>query len=80
VSDDLVASIIALRPSASVSVAADGRSAVISGVDADPQLIAAIARWAAEHGLLITEWHAGAASLEERYLALTGDSAVERTS
>ena len=61
------------------AVAPDGQSAVISGVEADPQLLAGIARWAAGHGLLITEWRVGEASLEERYLGLTGDSVVERT-
>jgi ABC-2 type transport system ATP-binding protein len=39
--------------------------------------IAEIAAWAAREGLLIVELRAGAASLEDRYLALTGDRAVE---
>ena len=39
--------------------------------------MAAIAAWAAREGLLIVELRAGAASLEERYLELTGDRDVE---
>jgi ABC-2 type transport system ATP-binding protein len=39
--------------------------------------IAELATWAAREGLLIVELRAGAASLEERYLELTGDAAVE---
>jgi ABC-2 type transport system ATP-binding protein len=37
-----------------------------------PALIAALAAWCAERGLLITELRLGAASLEERYLELVG--------
>ena len=39
----------------------------------DPRLVAALAGWCAERGLLITELRLGAASLEERYLELVGD-------
>ena len=41
----------------------------------DPPLVAALAAWCAEHGLLITELRLGAASLEERYLELVGADA-----
>ncbi len=37
-----------------------------------PALIAALAAWCAERGVLITELRLGAASLEERYLELVG--------
>jgi ABC-2 type transport system ATP-binding protein len=44
----------------------------------DPRLVAALAAWCAEHGLLLTELRLGAASLEERYLELVGvDVAAE---
>ena len=44
----------------------------------DPALVAALAAWCAERGLLITELRLGAASLEERYLELVGaDVAAE---
>ena len=36
-----------------------------------------IANWAAREGLLVVELRAGAASLEDRYLELTGDQDVE---
>ena len=38
----------------------------------DPRIVAALAAWCAEHGLLITELRLGSASLEERYLELVG--------
>ena len=38
----------------------------------DPRLVAALAAWCAERGLLLTELRLGAASLEERYLELVG--------
>jgi ABC-2 type transport system ATP-binding protein len=46
-----------------------------AGATADA--IAEIAAWAAREGLLIVELRAGAASLEDRYLELTGDRGVE---
>jgi ABC-2 type transport system ATP-binding protein len=44
---------------------------------ASADVVADLAAWAARHGLLIVELRAGAASLEERYLELTGDADVE---
>ena len=41
----------------------------------DPRLVAALAAWCAERGLLLTELRLGAASLEERYLELVGGTA-----
>ncbi len=38
----------------------------------DPGLVAGLASWCAERGLLLTELRLGAASLEERYLELVG--------
>ncbi len=38
----------------------------------DPPLVAALASWCADRGLLLTELRLGAASLEERYLELVG--------
>jgi ABC-2 type transport system ATP-binding protein len=44
----------------------------------DPALVAGLAAWCAERGLLLTELRLGAASLEERYLELVGsDVAAE---
>jgi ABC-2 type transport system ATP-binding protein len=44
----------------------------------DPALVAGLATWCAERGLLLTELRLGAASLEERYLELVGsDVAAE---
>jgi len=56
-----------------------GRDAAFRLVDAGPtaDLVAAIAAWAAREGLLIVELRAGSASLEDRYLELTGDRDVE---
>jgi ABC-2 type transport system ATP-binding protein len=44
---------------------------------ASADVVADLAGWAAREGLLIVELRAGAASLEERYLELTGDADVE---
>jgi ABC-2 type transport system ATP-binding protein len=44
---------------------------------ASADVVSAIAMWAARAGLLIVELRAGAGSLEERYLELTGDRDVE---
>ncbi len=43
----------------------------------DPGLVAALAGWCAEAGILLTELATGRGSLEERYLELTGDRTVE---
>jgi ABC-2 type transport system ATP-binding protein len=47
-------------------------------VDAEPspELVASIAGWASSRGVLITELRAAGASLEDRYLELTGDREV----
>lgn len=50
----------------------------IDGTPPTPALVAAIARWCAETGVQIVELRAGSATLEERYLELTGDLAVEK--
>ncbi len=49
----------------------------VVGGAATADAIAEVAAWAAREGLLIIELRAGSASLEERYLELTGDTAVE---
>ncbi|MDP2350039.1 MAG: ABC transporter ATP-binding protein [Chloroflexota bacterium] len=74
---------------AAVAPDVQGPSVVTSGVGAhyeiegladasDPRLVAALAAWCADRGLLITELRLGSASLEERYLELVGaDVAAE---
>jgi ABC-2 type transport system ATP-binding protein len=59
---------------AAVSPAGTGNHYELTGLAAapDPLLVAALAAWCAERGLLITELRLGAASLEERYLELVG--------
>ena len=54
---------------------AGGGAYEVAGLSAapDPRLVAALAAWCAERGLLVTELHVGAASLEERYLELVAD-------
>jgi ABC-2 type transport system ATP-binding protein len=44
---------------------------------ASADVVLDVAQWAAREGLLVTELRAGAVSLEERYLELTGDRDVE---
>jgi len=42
-----------------------------------PALVATLSSWCAEHGLLIAELRTSGATLEERYLALTGDRGLD---
>jgi len=65
---------------ARVSPAGAGAAYEMTGLKGapDPALVAALAAWCAEHGLLLTELRLGARSLEERYLELVGaDVAAE---
>ena len=48
----------------------------IDGLDPTPEMIASVAAWCEARGLLIVELRAGTASLEERYLELTGSRAA----
>ncbi len=52
---------------------------VVDGAPPDPALVAVLAAWCAAAGVQIQELRAAAATLEERYLELTGDQAVEAT-
>jgi ABC-2 type transport system ATP-binding protein len=49
----------------------------VDGPPPDPALVATLAAWCAGAGLQIVELRAAAATLEERYLELTGDRDVE---
>jgi ABC-2 type transport system ATP-binding protein len=51
----------------------------IHGSPPDPRLVAAVATWAADEGVLVAELRTTGGSLEERYLELTGDRDVERS-
>ncbi|TAL12439.1 MAG: ABC transporter ATP-binding protein [Chloroflexota bacterium] len=76
---DELAAIRAALPfdGAVVSQGVGAESLRISGVDPDPDVIAAIAAVAAAQSLRIVALRAGASTLEDRYLALTGDHDVE---
>ena len=65
-----------LRPVEAPSGAATTEFEIGPGA-ASADVVADLAAWAARHGLLIVELRASAASLEERYLELTGDADVE---
>lgn len=67
-----------------VALSAESRLRATTDVDfeiapgaASADVVAEIASWAAREGLLIVNLRAGAASLEERYLEMTGDRDVE---
>jgi ABC-2 type transport system ATP-binding protein len=49
----------------------------VAGVGAEPGRLVTLASWCARHDAVILELRAGSATLEERYLELTGDRAVE---
>jgi ABC-2 type transport system ATP-binding protein len=67
------------EPSARVTGAGAGHHYELTGLaDApDPAMIARLAAWCADRGLLITELRLGSASLEERYLELVGAEAAD---
>ena len=54
-----------------------GPSYRLTGAGATADAVAEVATWAAREGVLIVELRAGSASLEDRYLELTGDRDVE---
>ena len=62
---------------AQVVAAGTGHHYELEGLAAvpDPALVARLAAWCADRGLLITELRVGAGSLEERYLELVGADA-----
>ena len=65
---------------ARVTAVGAGAAYELAGLTAapDPALVASLASWCVDRGLLITELRVGAASLEERYLELVGsDVAAE---
>jgi ABC-2 type transport system ATP-binding protein len=63
---------------AAVPDPAEGPAAYrVDGAPATPALTAAVAWWAADRTLSIVELRTGVASLEDRYLQLTGDRDVE---
>ena len=47
----------------------------VAGIDASPAVVAGIAAWCAERGLLVVELRTGNGTLEERYLELIGSAA-----
>jgi ABC-2 type transport system ATP-binding protein len=72
-----LAAAVGTGPDARIVDAGSGHAYELDGRAAapDPGLVAALAAWCAERGLLITELRLGSASLEERYLELVGADA-----
>jgi ABC-2 type transport system ATP-binding protein len=68
--------IAALAPGSQLQATGEATFEIAPGA-ATADVVAEIAAWAAREGLLVVELRAGAASLEERYLELTGDRDVE---
>jgi ABC-2 type transport system ATP-binding protein len=76
--DSLAARLRRHHPDAQLRASGDaGTSFEIGPGAASADVVADVAAWAAREGLLIVELRAGATSLEERYLELTGDADVE---
>jgi ABC-2 type transport system ATP-binding protein len=75
--EQLATRIAGLHLAARLRPTADPAAFEIAPGAASADVVAEIASWAARQGLLIVELHAGAASLEERYLELTGDRDIE---
>ena len=57
--------------------AGEASTFVVEPGRASADLVLELAQWAAREGLLVEELHAGATSLEDRYLELTGDRDIE---
>jgi hypothetical protein len=57
--------------------AGEASTFVVEPGRASADLVLELAQWAAREGLLIEELRAGATSLEDHYLALTGDRDIE---
>jgi ABC-2 type transport system ATP-binding protein len=74
--DELATRITALDSASRLRPAGDAMFEIAPGA-ASADVVGAIAAWALREGLLIVELRAGAASLEERYLELTGDRDIE---
>jgi ABC-2 type transport system ATP-binding protein len=68
--------IVELSPESRLRAVTDTAFEIAPGA-ASADVVAEIAGWALREGVLIVELRAGAGSLEERYLELTGDRAVE---
>ena len=79
--EDAEALAAALVPGGAGRVAPSGQGAhyELRGLSeaADPRLVAALAGWCAERGILLQELRLGAASLEERYLELVGEDVAD---
>ena len=78
----LRARLVAARPAVDVRPVGAERTGGVARFEIEPGAAAAdvvleVARWAAQEGLLVVELQAGATSLEDRYLELTGDRDVE---
>jgi ABC-2 type transport system ATP-binding protein len=73
----LAARILGLHLDARLRATGDPTAFEIAPGAASADVVGEIAAWAAREGVLIVELHAGAASLEQRYLELTGDRDVE---
>ena len=68
---------VGVRPTPDDRAADGGTAFEVEPGRASSDLVLEIAQWAAREGLLLTELRTGAASLEARYLELTGDHDVE---
>ena len=78
----LRARLTAARPSVGLRRRASERTGEGARFEIEPgaasaDVVLEVARWAAQEGLLVVELQAGATSLEDRYLELTGDRDVE---
>jgi ABC-2 type transport system ATP-binding protein len=74
----LTAELRRIWPAATLELApGDPNALTIAGAAPEPWLTAAVASWAAANDVSIVELRARAATLEERYLELTGDHGVE---
>jgi ABC-2 type transport system ATP-binding protein len=72
-----VAALVTALGSGPISTDGAPGSYLVEEPASSPALVAALSSWCAERGLLIAELRTTGATLEERYLALTGDWALD---
>jgi len=75
----LAGAVAAARPGAAAAIAVQPAEGgyELAGVESDPGIVAVVATWFASHDARLVELRTGVATLEDRYLELTGDAAVE---
>jgi ABC-2 type transport system ATP-binding protein len=74
----LAGAVEAARPGTAAAIEPTDGGYAVTGPESDPTIVAVVATWFASHHTRLVELRTGAPTLEDAYLALTGDATVER--